>query len=455
MLSYAYNSIVAALTAFAMLISVSSCSVEPQATLGTSSQAVVALGKSESEVIHILQADSDISLEFQEALKTFSIAQNNGTTFSVQTVAGKEDYRAALRTRLLSGQPTDLFVLQQAGEADSFAPYLADLSALEWAGDDSTQLPILRSEDGASVGIPYSLEGIGLIVNREIFSAADIDVNDIHDFEGLTDAFGDLQKAINSGNLSEDYPELKAVTDFAGLDSSYISQYFTDLMLVDSFTDIQQASRALSATIIDKESAEEYIKLLARHSPHSSRWSDITKVSQHDILENGIATERIAAVLHDTQSYQRIYSQNPELSGKLTLLPLYLPQNEHGTVFIRTPYWWSMSFASSESIQQQCAELLTWLYQTSDGSEILKNNLKLLSPYNNRLQQQEIALQQRLLSFMDNGYASLSVANETPSGWSSEALVPQLHEYLSTYDKTWDEVIQLCNEDWISRRSEE
>ena len=63
--------------------------------------------------------------------------------------------------------------------------------------------------------IPVSVEGYGLVYNKEIFKDAGIDASTLTSYDAIDKAFADLQNQIDSGKLKDKYPQLEAVEEYA------------------------------------------------------------------------------------------------------------------------------------------------------------------------------------------------------------------------------------------------
>lgn len=450
MLGYALRMISAVMSVFFMMTSIGACSVrEDSGQVYDPVEGVPIDEVKRPAELHILQSRPEISKQLQEAADFYAGNQEELPKVTVQTVGDQSDYRSTLRSRLLAGEPADLFHLLDYSDLDSLMQYLQDLSSLSWM--KGSLLEPMKG-DGKIWGIPYSIQGAGLIVNRKIFEAAEVSLTAIHDFDSLSEAFRELQQKIDAGTLAEDFPDLEAVISIPGQSTEYLSGYTADLLLTGAFESREEAYGAVSASMQDAENAEEFIKLLIDCSANRYGWSGLTKVTVNQAVEDGIASGRVAAVLYDTDAWRTIYAVNPDLEGCLSLLPVFFRDWEQGVVYVGAPACWAVNASSSPERKRAAFSFLEWLYRTQEGADCFAQQFGAVSPFRDTAADTGIALHRQLLDAVSRGQSRPRVTAETPSGWGEEVYAVQLQEYFTDYDKEWEKLIETCQEEWIVRR---
>ena len=90
------------------------------------------------------------------------------------------DYNATLRTQLEGGTGPDLLYLRSYATsrqlfADGFLESIADLPGLKESFTDAARLP-WATDDGASYGVPFIAVSHGIYYNKDIFTAAGVEV---------------------------------------------------------------------------------------------------------------------------------------------------------------------------------------------------------------------------------------------------------------------------------------
>lgn len=126
-----------------------------------------------------LSAQTNVSMfqlkvEIKDALDAYAAkysAAHPGTTVSVETLGGGQDYGAALKAKVQAGQMPDIFVIEGAGGFKVWKDYAADLSDQPWVKDTD----LAFKQDGKVYGFPVSIEGYGLAYNADILKKAGVD----------------------------------------------------------------------------------------------------------------------------------------------------------------------------------------------------------------------------------------------------------------------------------------
>lgn len=455
MLGFAARAISVALTIVYLLVSAVACSVtipEP-ADLPKES---IPLGSSGSGLsLTILQSRAEDSMALQKAADLYCSRKENPIPIRVQTIASEEDYRTTLRSKLLAGEPADLFHLTQYSDMMELESYLSDLSRLDWIFGALGGSGDAVSLNGKILAAPHSIEGSGLIVNRAMFEAAGITTDSLGSFEGLRDGFTELQSLIDQGSFEDACPNLTAVTNLAGGDRDYLAGRIGDLLLSESFPNQQSAYRSPSLSLVNKNAAGSLVDCLIRNSPSRNSWPELCQVEDWQLMEDGLAAERIAAVLHTTDAYQRTLEQNPDFAGRLALLPVPMEGLEESFVFVDVPVWWGVSSQSDPAVREQAMDFLTWLYRSEEGIRFYADEFQSLSPYREGARESDNPLHQQLLAYLNQDQALPSLHSYAPKGFGEQVLVPELQEYFTSYEYSWETAATRCEEGWLTLNMEE
>lgn len=449
MFQYAFRSLSAVFTACYLIFSVGFCTAQPEVETYIPKSPDQ---PSQPESVNILQMLPEASLPLQKLVDSYmeGLPQESAVRFHVQTVSG-DDYHAALHSKLLAGEAVDLFHLQGAADIERFQQYLEDLSTLPWIKEAVDGTLDNVTMNGAVYGLPYSLEGVGFVVNRAVFDAAEISLAEIHNFEDLSGAFMELRDAIDAGTLSESFPDLAAVTELAGGDSAYLGGTVSELLLAGSFSSPANAFLSSSVPLPNAAAAEEMMKLLARVSPHRGDWTQIPNVTRQQMIEGGLAAERVAVVLSNTEVFRRVYQANSDMEGKLALLPLYFPEYETGSIFLGAPAWWGIRASAEEPVRAQAKAFLSWLYHSEQGCAAYSEQLSALSPYQEMAASTGIALHRQLISAQQSGLCLPRLAPDAPNGWNAH-FATLLQDYFKVYEKEWTELTAESQNTWTELR---
>jgi len=383
---------------------------------------------------------------------TLYMQEHPGVLISVHTVGEEADYKSALRSRLLAGGRVDLFHIFGYSDMRALEEHLDDLSDLYWAryAIADTLEPV--SVEERFFGVPYSLEGIGLIVNTGIFEAAGVSLAGIDSFDALEDAWRDLREVITLGDLRGEFPQLESVTSLPGLDDDFLSRQLADIALGGEFATAAQAAHGAFITYPNAEAMGLYVSLLARYTTHGRGWAMLAGITGSEQIENGLAAERVAVIQQSVEVYPRLLAINPELEGNLRLTPIFLQGVQRGHVYTHAPVYWAVNANASEPSKALARDFLTWLYRSETGARFLAEEMGVLSPFRDTAVATANPLHGQLLGFIAQGRSLPRRHREFPPGWGTNSFAAALREYFTVRELTWDEVVQRNRQDWAYSR---
>ena len=378
--------------------------------------------------------------------------EHPGVLISVHTVGEEADYKSALRSRLLAGGRVDLFHIFGYSDMRELKEHLDDLSDIYWAryAIADTLEPV--SVDEQFFGVPYSLEGVGLIVNTGIFEAAGVSLAGVDSFDALEDAWRDLREVITLGDMREQFPLLESVTSLPGLDDDFLSRQLADVALGGEFDTAAQAAQAVFIPYSNAEAMGLYVSLLARYTAHGRGWAMLAEITGSEQVENGLAAERVAVIQQSVEVYPRILAINPELEGNLRLMPVFLQGGQQGYVYTHAPVYWAVNANASEESKALARDFLTWLYRSQAGASFLAQEMGVLSPFRDTAVATANPLHGQLLSFIAQGRSLPRRHREFPPGWNTNSFAAALREYFTVRELTWEEVVQRNVQDWAYSR---
>ena len=162
-------------------------------------------------IINLYQNKSEIADPLQKAADAYTKEHPN-VKINVESIQGN-DYNTNLKAKLMGDNAVDIFAL--GDNITNMMDYVEDLSAEPWVKNAVDGSIDDVTVDGKVYGLPVSVEGYGLVYNKEIFKDAGIDASTLTSYDAIDRAFANLQEQIDSGKLKDKYPQLEAVEDYA------------------------------------------------------------------------------------------------------------------------------------------------------------------------------------------------------------------------------------------------
>ncbi|NEN84020.1 ABC transporter substrate-binding protein [Paenibacillus elgii] len=123
--------------------------------------------------VKILNFKVEIAEQFNK-LKDEYEKTHPGVKLQIDTLLGGDDYATQLKARFASGEMPDIFNNEGYQQMDAWVEYLEDLSDQPWVKDEIPLAKEPTTRDGKVYGMPVGLEGLGLLINKDMFAKAGI-----------------------------------------------------------------------------------------------------------------------------------------------------------------------------------------------------------------------------------------------------------------------------------------
>ena len=336
--------------------------------------------------IRYLNFKPEIADKYEAIAKEYE--NETGVKVIIETAANNT-YEQTLTAKMATNEAPDIFQINGVRGYSNWSDYCADLKDTEIYNALSDKSMAITSNGGV-YGIPYVVEGYGIIYNEEItdkyFALAEKStdfksMSDIKNFASLKALCDDMQKnasklgiegvfSSTSLKAGEDwrwqthlanipvYYEFKNTgKEFTGSENSEISFKYAenyknifDLYTTDSVTD----KKMLGKKIVDESMAEFATGKSAMVQNGNWAWSQISKVSGNTVKEN-----------------------------KIKFLPIYtgIEGEENQGICIGTENFLAINSNSSQEKQKAAADFLYWLYSSEKGKKFIVEDLGFIAPF--------------------------------------------------------------------------
>ncbi|MCM3611585.1 extracellular solute-binding protein [Planococcus sp. MERTA32b] len=149
----------------------------------------------ESQGISIFQTKVEISEQLEAAAEAYT--EETGVPVEVIGTTG-DDYAQQLQIRLNNGTGPSIMSVQNAEVAERLESYLYDLSGEDFVSNIAPDMELML--DDKLVGVPYSVEGFGIVYNKDM-----VDPADIADYDSFVSTLEDFNaEGINGFGLSSE-----------------------------------------------------------------------------------------------------------------------------------------------------------------------------------------------------------------------------------------------------------
>ena len=343
------NKIIAVILATAMTIGcLAGCGATTQTADTTSAAGEAKSGEAapitegEYGKLVIFQSKTEIMDALNRCAEDFT--EETGIEVEVWETSG-DNYFTDLKTDLSTEAGPTLFSLAPGSESVEMADYLEDVSSLKFI--DKVSAGMVDEVNGKKVGIPYTLEGFGLVYNGSLVDPATLTSTD------ALAAFLSQAKAdgINGlGFSQEDYFLIMHV-----LNTPFAIQADPDAYLAKVLAGEER--------MIDNDAFKEFAKFMEDVRANCTNPADIT----YDNNCGDFATGKTAMIHQGNWCYGMFADYDVDFDMGITALPLC----GNNKVAVSVPAAWYINVDAPEDAKNSAKAFLEWLYTSETGEKYL------------------------------------------------------------------------------------
>lgn len=406
--------------------------------------------------VYYLSFKPEVDSIWQELAKQYT--QETGVPVKVVTAASGT-YEQTLMAEIANAQAPTLFQINGPVGYQSWKEYCADLKdtkLYDWLLDKSIAI---TGKDGGVYGIPYVVEGYGIIYNNAIMDkyfalegAKASSMDEIKSFETLKAVVEDMQAkkddlgiegvfastSLNPGEewrwqthlanipVAFEYKD-KGATDLDKLDFTYAENFKNvfDLYINNSCT----APGLLGNKSVDDSMAEFALGQVAMVQNGNWAWSQIAKVEGNTVQEEDVK-----------------------------FLPIYagIKGEEGQGLCIGTENFFCINSQASAEDQAASIAFIEWLFSSETGKAAVTNDLGLIAPFSTFSEEEkpnDPLAREVLRDMADESTTSVAWQFTTfPSVRFKDNFGAALLEYASG-SKTWEQVKEQVISDWAAEKA--
>ena len=408
--------------------------------------------------VRFLNFKPEVANVYDEIAKTYE--KETGIKLAVETAASG-NYEQTLTAKMGTNEAPTLFQINGPKGYANWKNYCADLSNTKLY-NHLTDKDLAVTVDGKVYGIPYVVEGYGIIYNKEItdkyFSlknrATDIkSMDEIKSFTALKAVVEDMQKnadklgikgvfASTSMKTGEDwrwhthlanipvYYEFKdnnvdlSTNETSNIEFKYADNFrnIFDLYINNSVTD----KKVLGSKIVDESMAEFALGQCAMVQNGNWAWGQIKNVKGNVV--------------------------KPE---NVKYLPIYMGIDGEANqgLCIGTENFFAINSKASDEEQKAAEDFIYWLFTSETGKAYVKNDLELIAPFDTFSEKEapEDPLAQEIIKWMNKDNINTIPWNFTvfPSLAFKNDFGSALLQYAQG-TKNWNEVKTMFINRWKS-----
>lgn len=386
--------LISILTVFTLLLSFAACGgndgkVTTNSTSSPSSTSGTDTNTAKGEV-YFLNFKPEVGKIYEEIAKTYE--QETGVHVKVVTAAS-DTYEQTLTSEIAKSNPPTIFQINGPIGYESWKNYCADLKDTKLYSILSDKSMAITSEGGV-YGIPYVIEGYGIIYNEDItdkYFALETKSTDLTSMEQVN-SFEKLKA------LVEDMTKHKSEL---GIDGVFASTSFapgnqwrwnTHLLNIPFHYEMDEIDGYDSSTLAGlsatefpfsyKSSLKNIFDLYLTNSVTDKKL--IGSKSVNDSMAE-FALGKAAMVQNGSWAYAEIsqVDGNTVKADKVKMLPIYigLEGEEDQGLCIGTENYLAINSKTSAEDQRASADFLYWLFSSESGKRYVSEDLGFVTPF--------------------------------------------------------------------------
>lgn len=391
--------------------------------------------------VDIFQFKVEFKNQFEELAKQYE-KDNPDVKINIETVGGGSDYGAALKSKFSSGNEPTIYNVGGPEDVQMWQDKLADLSDTEAA-----KQALKGTLDGVTnskgvFGLPYNVEGYGVLYNKKLFKEAGIDASTI---KTLTD----LEAAAKTLDEQKDKLGIEAPFALAAKEKWITGLHSSNAFLNAEFdNDVTKAYESKTVEFKYGDQFKKYIDISNKYSVQPTNSLDYSQQIEQ-LFSNG----KVAMTQQGNWVYSTIEGINKDFAeNDIGLLPIPIDGVSDGTIPVGVPMYWGVNSNASKEKQEAAKKFLDYLYTTDEGKEFVLDKFKFVPAYNG-FDTDKIAdpLSREVYTYYTDNKATGWVFMGYPAGWGENTLGAEIQRYVAG-EASWEDVIKTSKAAWAEAR---
>lgn len=369
----------------------------------------------------IFQSKTEIMDALNSCVEDFS--EETGIEVELWETTG-DNYYTDLKTDLSTEAGPTLFSLAPGSESKEMADYLESVSDLSFI--DKVSAGMVDEVNGKQVGIPYTLEGFGLVYNSDL-----ADVSKLTSTDALISFLGDkAAEGINGlGFSQEEYFLIMHV-----LNTPFAIQADPDAYLEGVLNGTEK--------MIDNDAFKEFAQLMEAVRDNCTNPVDIT----YDNNCGDFATGKTAMIHQGNWCYSMFNDYDVDFEMGIAPLPL-LGNNK---VAVSVPAAWYVNVDATDAEKASAKAFLEWLYTSETGKGYLMDSFGFVPVVEGMASTSLDPISQSVAKAASEGNTIPWSLSNWPAGISS-ALAPIASQFFVS-DMSGEDMVNALNDAFVAAK---
>lgn len=370
--------------------------------------------------ITIFQSKVEISEQLEALAEEYT--KETGVEVEVWGTTG-DDYFQQLQIDLGSDEGPTIFTLDGPIQARQLESYLYDMSDAEFIPNIAPNMEL--EMDGKIVGLPYGVEGFGLVYNKDL-----VNPDDLKDYDSFVATLERLyNEGINPLGLSQEAYFL----------IGHISNY--PFSVQDDNVDFIEKLEAGEVTMAETPEFQEFGKFMEAIREYSIK--NPLEVT-YDEEVGDLATKKSAMIHQGNWAWGLLADYEDEIDFELGLMPFPLAGNDKLAVGVGA--FWAVNGTKDQEEIDLAIDFLNWLVTSETGKRYIVEEFKFVPAMTNIEANDLDPLSQDVLEASNSGNTIPWSHAYYPPNLVVNEFTPIAQEFFLNEDMTGEELIELLDE---------
>lgn len=424
------------------------------AAVGLSASVLTACGQNNGPSVYYLNFKPEQSQQFEQIAEEYTA--ETGVPVKVVTAASGS-YMQTLKAEMAKTNAPTLFQINGQEGYSIWKDYLADMSDYEIAQALQDDAQPITNADGGIVGVPFAMEGFGILYNEEIldnyFALPGANVGSMEELN----TFEDLKAVAEDMQARKDQLGIEGAFAATSLAAGEEWRWTNHLMNGPIHYEIEDRGVQDFSDLADFEFTygDNYRNLFDLYLQNSTVSPSLASARAVSDSMAEFATGKAAMVQNGNWAWGQISEEggNVVKEDKIKFMPMYmgLPNEENVGINVGTENFLSVNKKASEEDQKATRDFLNWLFLSDRGKELVVNDLGFIAPFQNYgvddVPADPLARQVQEALSDDTTEALPWDFQYTPNQQFRDLYGQNLAQYANG-NMTWEDLVSKLKEDW-------
>ena len=346
--------------------------------------------ESENE-IYFLNFKPEIADVYASIAKDYE--EETGVKVKVETAASG-NYEQTLKSEMAKSDMPTIFQINGPVGYENWKDYCADLKDVDLYNNLLDKSLAVKEGDGV-YGIPYTMEGYGIIYNDAIMQKYIELANKKTDIKSVDDikSFAKLKEVAEDMQANKDALGIQGVFASTSMSSGNRWRWDTHLANIPLYYEFNEKAEnksvlnvGLEAKNIDFKYADKYKNIFDLYIDNSCSQRGILGSKSVDDSMADFALGNCAMVQNGNWAWSQIkeVQGNVVKENDIKFLPIYtgIDGEENQGICIGTENYLAINKKASDKEQKASIDFINWLFTSEKGKKYVINDLGFIAPFN-------------------------------------------------------------------------